>query len=84
MEFLKLQAMPENNGGVVKIDAVAADGVTPVTSMDAFQYYNNVGGRNKATGEYVYDATNISVREISLGYNFSTKKLPFLQSASFI
>jgi TonB-linked SusC/RagA family outer membrane protein len=71
-----------NNGGVVKIDAIAADGVTPVTSMDAFQYYNNVGGRNKATGEYVYDATNISVREISLGYNFNTKKLPFLQSAS--
>lgn len=71
-----------NNGGTVKIDAVAADGVTPVTSMDALQYYSNVGGRNKATGEYVYDATNVSVREISLGYTFNTKALPFLQSAS--
>lgn len=71
-----------NNGGVVNIDAVQADGVTPVTTMDAFQYYNNVGGRNKATGEYVYDATNVSVREISLGYTFNTKSLPFLQSAS--
>ncbi|HWS60251.1 MAG TPA: SusC/RagA family TonB-linked outer membrane protein [Flavobacterium sp.] len=71
-----------NNGGVVNIDAVAADGVTPVTKMDAFQYYNNVGGRNKATGEYVYDATNVSVREISLGYNFNTKKIPFIQSAN--
>ncbi|WP_264564492.1 SusC/RagA family TonB-linked outer membrane protein [Flavobacterium sp. N3904] len=73
-----------NNGGVA-IDAVNADG-TPYTAnggkMDAQKYYQSVGGRDKATGEYVYDATNVSLRELSLGYSFNTSKLKFIQSAS--
>jgi len=70
------------NAGGVKVNAVAADGKTPVTSIAAEKYYAKVGGRNGALGEYVYDATNISVRELSLGYTFNVKSLPFLQSAS--
>ena len=50
--------------------------------MDAQLYYTQVGGRAGITGEYVYNATNVSVRELSIGYNFSAKKLPFIQSAS--
>ena len=30
----------------------------------------------------MYDATNVSVREISIGYTFNKTKLPFMQSAS--
>lgn len=71
-----------DNGGVISINAVAADGVTPVTSIDAYKYYNAVGGRSGASGEYVYDATNVSMREISIGYTFNTKSLPFINSAS--
>ncbi|MFB3388271.1 SusC/RagA family TonB-linked outer membrane protein [Flavobacterium sp. LAR06] len=70
------------NAGGVSVNAVRASDGTPVSTMDAQLYYTQVGGRAGITGEYVYDATNVSVRELSLGYNFSTKKLPFIQSAS--
>lgn len=70
------------NAGGVKVNAVAADGVTPITSIAAEKYYAKVGGRNGALGEYVYDATNVSLRELSIGYTFNVKSLPFLKSAS--
>jgi len=69
------------NAGGVTINAVKPDG-TVVTTMDAQSYYTQVGGRAGITGEYVYDATNVSVREVSVGYNFNPKALPFIQSAS--
>lgn len=71
-----------DSGGLVSINALASDGVTPVTTMDAKKYYDKVGGRSGASGEYVYDATNVSLREISLGYTFNTKKISFINSAS--
>ncbi len=71
------------NAGAVKINGVkASDGTTPVTSMDAFDYYTNTAGRNGVSGEYVYDATNVSVREVSIGYTFKKDKLPLVESAS--
>lgn len=69
------------NAGGVAINAVMPDG-TPVTTMDAKQYYKTVGGRDGITGEYVYKATNVSVREVSIGYTFNPKKLPVFQTAS--
>lgn len=74
------------NSGGVAINALNADG-TPYTAnggkMDAQQYYQSVGGRDKATGEYVYDATNVCFRELSLGYTFNTSKLKFINTATF-
>jgi TonB-linked SusC/RagA family outer membrane protein len=70
------------NAGGVNINGVRASNGTPVTTMDAFDYYTNTAGRNGASGEYVYDATNVSVREISIGYTFKKDKLPLVQSAS--
>jgi len=70
------------NAGGVAINAVRASDGTAVTTMDAKSYYTQVGGRAGITGEYVYDATNVSVREVSIGYNFNPKNLPFIQSAS--
>ena len=69
------------NAGGVAVNAVLPNG-TKVASMDAEKYYSAVGGFDHATGEYVYDATNVSVREISLGYTFNKKQLPFVQSAT--
>ncbi|WP_431242277.1 TonB-dependent receptor domain-containing protein [Flavobacterium sp. P21] len=69
------------NAGGVAINAVKPDG-TAVTSMDAKSYYTQVGGRAGITGEYVYSATNVSVREVSIGYNFNPKTLPFINTAS--
>ncbi|WP_029273138.1 SusC/RagA family TonB-linked outer membrane protein [Flavobacterium sp. KJJ] len=69
------------NAGGVTINAVKPDG-TAVTKMDAQSYYTQVGGRAGITGEYVYSATNVSVREVSIGYSFNAKALPFIQTAS--
>jgi TonB-linked SusC/RagA family outer membrane protein len=57
------------DAGGVAINGVSdADG-TPVTTVDAELYYNAVGGRNSITENYIYDATNIRLRELSLGYS---------------
>lgn len=70
------------NAGGVAINAVYPNGTAYTGKYPAESYYKQTGGRAGATGEYVYDATNINVREIAIGYTFNTKKLPFLQSAS--
>ena len=69
------------NAGGVTVNAVKPDG-TVVTTMDAQAYYTQVGGRAGITGEYVYKATNVSMREVSVGYTFNPKALPFIQTAS--
>lgn len=54
------------------------------TTVDAETYYTAVGGRSGITENYVYDATNIRMREVSLGFNLPksfTDGLGFLQSA---
>ncbi|MFV7234904.1 SusC/RagA family TonB-linked outer membrane protein [Flavobacterium sp. ZB4R12] len=70
-----------NAGGVV-INAVYPDGSAYTGKYPAESYYKQTGGRAGATGEYVYDATNVSLREVSIGYAFNTKKMSFLQTAS--
>ncbi|WP_269222704.1 SusC/RagA family TonB-linked outer membrane protein [Flavobacterium sp. IMCC34518] len=61
------------DAGGVAINAVKPDG-TKVTTMSAKDYYNQVGDRSGATGEYMYKATNVKLGEISLGYTFDFSK----------
>jgi len=70
------------NAGAVSLNGVKASDGTPVTSMDPYTYYTNTSGRNGVSSQYVYDATNVSVREISVGYTFNKAKLPFVQTAT--
>ncbi len=70
------------NAGGVAINAVNFDGSAYTGLYDAKSYYKQVGGRDGFTGEYVYSATNVNVREVAIGYTFNTKKMPFIQSAS--
>ncbi|MFZ0596823.1 MAG: SusC/RagA family TonB-linked outer membrane protein [Flavobacterium sp.] len=70
------------NAGGVTINAVRASDGVAVTKMDAESYYKQVGGRAGISGEYIYDGTNVSVREVSVGYTFNPKALPFIQAAS--
>jgi TonB-linked SusC/RagA family outer membrane protein len=70
------------NSGGVAINAVYPNGTAYAGKYPAESYFKQVGGRAGATGEYMYDATNVSLREVSVGYTFNTKKVPFLQSAS--
>lgn len=53
-----------NNGGF--IDVITTTGANK--QMTAKDYYTKIGGRAGLLGEYVYSATNISMREISLEY----------------
>jgi hypothetical protein len=56
------------NGGV-SIDATRISDDAKVTEkIDAEQYYTGVGGRAGITEAYMYDATNIRLRELSIGY----------------
>lgn len=54
-----------NNGGM--IDVVDTNG--SAQQMTTQDYYTGIGGRAGLIGEYVYDATNVSLREFSFGYN---------------
>jgi len=60
--------------GSVSIDAVGADG-SAVNSMDPALYYGTVGGRQGITEAYVFNATNIRLRELSIGYDIPVKQI---------
>jgi len=68
------------------IDAVtvttAADGTTTeeIKEISSDKYYRSIGGRNGATAEYTYDATNIRLAEVSLSYKFNLSKKGFFHS----
>ncbi len=70
------------NAGGVTINAVYPDGTAYAGKYPAASYYSQVGGRAGATGEYVYDATNVSLRELALGYTFKLDQNKFLKAAS--
>jgi len=65
------------NGGM--IDVVDTNG--NAKQMTAQDYYLKTGGRAGLLGEYVYDATNVSLSEFSIGYNlkFQEKRIDNLR-----
>ncbi len=65
----QVTADARDNGGV-DIAAQYADGTPFNGKLDAHQFYTTVGGRAGITEYYVYDATNIRLREFNVGYNF--------------
>lgn len=67
------------NAGGVAINGIKPNGET-VNIYPAQDYYSFTGDRAKANGEYMYSATNISLREVSLGYNFNIKKQDIIKS----
>lgn len=52
------------NGGMINV--VTTGGTS--AQMTAQDYYTKTGGRAGLLGEYVYDATNVSLRELSISY----------------
>ncbi len=75
-----------NNGGVVGkfVDALGKE----VDKVDAKIFYTTVGGRAGISEYYVYDATNIRIRELSVSYTIPKHvyKTTFIKnlSVSFI
>lgn len=58
------------NQGGVKIDGVDTRGNTVSASINPQSYYSIVGGRSGVSGEYIYSATVVRLREAALGYTF--------------
>lgn len=61
-----------DNGGVA-VNGMLKDENTPVTLVDPQKWYKTIGGRQHVTGEYMYDATTVRLRELSLGYTLPAK-----------
>ncbi|WP_246197580.1 SusC/RagA family TonB-linked outer membrane protein [Chitinophaga agrisoli] len=55
------------DAGGVFVDAVDATG-NAVNVVDAEKWYQKVGGRNGVTGNYIYSASVIRLREVALNY----------------
>lgn len=66
-------------GDARKNGGVAINGITednkPVTKVDAATWYGVLGGRDGVSGEYLYDATTVRLRELSLGYAIPSRAL---------
>ncbi|WP_435136305.1 SusC/RagA family TonB-linked outer membrane protein [Formosa sp. A9] len=67
------------NGGMINV--VNESGVA--SQLSAQEYYNAVGGRDGMLGEYVYDATNVSLRELSVGYRLLLEHSDFIDNINF-
>ncbi|WP_108870086.1 carboxypeptidase-like regulatory domain-containing protein [Aquimarina aquimarini] len=50
------------------------------TTIPASEYYQLIGGRNGFTSEYVYEATNVRLAELSIGYKFKLSENSFFKS----
>ena len=58
------------NQGGVKIDGVDTRGNAVSANINPQSYYSIVGGRSGVSGEYIYSATVVRLREAALGYTF--------------
>jgi TonB-linked SusC/RagA family outer membrane protein len=65
-------AKARDNGGV-NINAVNADGTLFTGKYDAKKYYTAIGGRAGIGEMYLYDATNVRLRELSLTWQLPLK-----------
>lgn len=67
--------------GEIILPGVGEDGTPNTTPTSAELYYGVIGGRGQATAElFVYDASFIRIKELSVGYSFPKqllKKTPF-------
>jgi TonB-linked SusC/RagA family outer membrane protein len=68
----KVTADARDNGGV-DIHAQLENGTPYSGKIDPHTFYTTVGGRAGITEYYMYDATNIRLREFSIAYHFKIK-----------
>lgn len=66
-------ASARDAGGVTIPNAVNGSGVAWTGKTDAQAYYTKIGGRNEIDEAYIYSATAIRLRELSLSYNVPVK-----------
>jgi TonB-linked SusC/RagA family outer membrane protein len=69
------------DAGGVKVNGVDPAG-NPVTTVDAQKWYTTIGGREAVSGEYMYNATTVRLREVALGYVVPVKN-SFVKALKF-
>jgi TonB-linked SusC/RagA family outer membrane protein len=63
------------------LPAVHEDGSKNTTPIDAETFWTAVGGRNPWSEEFIYDATNVRLRELAIGYRFTRLPVSFIKDA---
>jgi TonB-linked SusC/RagA family outer membrane protein len=80
-------ASDRDNGGVqmaaVTVDSDGNVGGSHSGTHDPETFYSAVGGRAGITGNYIYSATNIRLREMSISYPLPVSNINWLESATF-
>jgi len=72
------------DAGGVYVSGVMSNGTSWSGMVDAQSYYAGTAGRGGIMEKYVYDATNVRLRQMVLGYSFSLHKLsPILSDLNF-
>ena len=66
---VSLESGQAREKGSVTINGVDPSG-KPVTSVDPQAWYSTIGGRSGIAEAYIYSATVVRLRQVSLGYNF--------------
>lgn len=76
-QLLDSYGVSAETGAARRAGGVAVNGIDQnnkaVTSIDPQTWYTTTGGRSGVTGEYMYDATVVRLREAALGYNIPFK-----------
>jgi len=62
------------NAGGVNVSGVMADGSAWSGLVNAQSYYQGIAGRGGIMEKYVYDATNVRLRQVVLGYTLNLQK----------
>ncbi|QHS60463.1 SusC/RagA family TonB-linked outer membrane protein [Chitinophaga agri] len=68
------------DAGGVNVNGVDKATGNAVTNVDANKWYSAVGGREAASGEYIYSATTVRLREVALGYTIPVKSTSFVKA----
>jgi hypothetical protein len=63
------------------LPAVREDGSKNATPIDAETFWTTVSGANAWSEMFTYDATNVRLRELALGYRFAKLPVSFIKDA---
>ena len=72
---------PYREPGSWLLPAVLEDGSKNTTPIDAETFWTSVSGTNAWSEEFAYDATNVRLREFSIGYRFTKFRGSFIKEA---
>lgn len=61
------------------LPAVLEDGSKNTTAIDAETFWTTLSGVNPWSEEFTYDATNVRLRELAIGYRFARPPVPFIK-----